>query len=95
MQVRPNKTVVKGEVLSILPEPGGWGAEVELRVERNESPRQDDDFLRPKEGSILKLFASDLTDDMRVGAIVRAVARLNAGPTGGRAVLQRIEPLER
>ena len=73
----------------------GQGTEVELRVERNESPSQDDDFLRPKEGSILKLFTVDLTHEMRVGETVRAVARLNAGPTGSRAVLQRIEPLKR
>ena len=94
MQVKPNKTVVKGEVLSIFPEPGGCGAEVQLRVEKNESPSHDDDFLRPEEGSILKLFASDLTHELRVGKTVRAVARLNAGPSGGRAVLQRVESLE-
>ena len=95
MQVRPNKTVVKGEVLSILPEPGGWGAEVQLRVVRNESPSPDDDFLRPEEGSILKVFTSDLAHEIRVGETVRAVARLNAGPTGGRAVLQGVEPIKK
>jgi hypothetical protein len=94
MQVRPNKTVVKGEVCSIRPEPGGWGAEIDLRVLRNESPSQDEDFLRPDEGSILKLFTSELTHGMRVGEIVRAVARLNAGPTGSRAVLQKVEPVK-
>ena len=94
MQVRPNKTVVKGEVCSISPEPGGWGAEVQLRVLKNESPSHDDDFLRPEGGSILKLFTSDLTHEIRVGEIVRAVARLNAGPTGSRTVLQRVEPIK-
>jgi hypothetical protein len=85
MQVRPNKTVVKGQVLSILPEPGGFGAEVQLRVLRNESPSPDDDFLRREEGSILKLFTSNATHKMQIGEIVRAMARLNAGPTDSRA----------
>jgi hypothetical protein len=93
MQARPNKTVVKGEVLAILPEPSGWGAEVHLRVLANESPSSDDDFLRPEGGSILKLFTSELAKEMRVGEIVRAEAKLNAGPTGGRAVLQKVEPI--
>jgi hypothetical protein len=94
MQIRPNRTVVKGEVVSIIPEPSGWGADVHLRVLKNESPKHDEDFLRPEEGSILELFMSDQTHDMRVGEIVRAVARLNAGPTGSRAVLQRVEPIK-
>ena len=93
MQVKPNKTVVQGEVCSIRPEPSGWGAEVHLRVLRNESPSHDDDFLRPEEGSTLKLFTSEATQEMRVGETIRAVARLNAGPTGSRAVLQRFEPI--
>lgn len=91
MLVKPNKTVVRGEVCSIRPEPGGSGAEIHLRVLRNESPSLEDDFLRPEEGSILKLFTSQPTHEMRVGEIVRADARLNAGPTGGLAVLQKFE----
>ncbi len=95
MQVRPNKTVVRGEVHSIRTEPGGWGTEVALRVLSNESPNPDDDFLRPDEGSILNLFSSAPTPGMQVGDEVRAEARLNAGPTGGRAVLQKFEPVRK
>ena len=92
MHVKPNKTVVRGKVSAIRPEPDGWGAEVHLQVEQNESPDPEADFLRPAEGSILKVFTPE-PDKIRVGQVVRAEACLNAGPTGGRAVLQSVEPV--
>jgi hypothetical protein len=90
MQVRPNTTVVRGKVAAIRPEADGWGAEVDLRVDQNESPNSEEDFLRPAEGSILKLFASE-PDKIRVGDVVRAEAALSAGPTGERAVIRSVK----
>jgi hypothetical protein len=94
MQVRPNKTVVRGKVRSIRIEPGGLGTEVNLEVLGNESPSHEDDFIRPEEGSMLRLFSSNPSHELRVGDEVRVEARLNAGPTGSRAVLQKLEPVK-
>ena len=93
MRVRPNKTIVRGRVCAIHPEPDGGGAEEEIEVMGNESPRPDDDFLRPQDGSILKAFCSD-PNQVRVGELVRATAHLNASPRVGRAVLQEVEPVK-
>ena len=92
MQVRPNKSNVRGKVTAIRPEPDGWGAEVELEVTRNETPasREADDFVRPTAGSTLKAFYAE-PGAIQVGDDIRAEARLNAGPTGGRVVLHAVE----
>jgi hypothetical protein len=92
MLVKPNKTVLEGRVEAIRPEPDGWGAEVELRVERNESASEAEDFLRPAPGSVMKLFAAEPAE-LRVGDHVRAEARLLAGPRGGRAVIESVDRL--
>jgi hypothetical protein len=92
MLVKPNQTVLEGRVEAIRPEPDGWGAEVELRVERNESPSEDEDFLRPALGSVTKLFAAEPAA-LQVGDRVRAHARLLAGPRGGRAVIESVDRL--
>ena len=93
MQVRPNKTIVRGKVQAIRPEPDGWGAEFDLHVESNESLSHDDDFLRPVAGSILKVFSAE-PEKIRVGETIVAEASLNAGPTGGRAVLEDFKTVE-
>jgi hypothetical protein len=90
MQARPNKTVFSGMVREICPEPDGWGAMVNLEVMKNESPCPDDDFLRPAEGSTLKAFTPE-PERLKVGDVIRAQAQFNAGPTGGRAVLQDVK----
>jgi hypothetical protein len=93
MLVKPNKTVVRGTVRAIRREPDGWGAEVDLEVDRNESPSSDLDFLRPAAGSVLKVFAAE-PEKLHVGDRVRIQASLAAGPFGGRAVIESVEPAD-
>jgi hypothetical protein len=95
MHVRPNKTIIRGEVRSIRRAPGGIGTEVNLRVLSNESPDRDDDFLRPEDGSMLNLYSGVPTDSMPVGDVFRVEARYIARPTGGRAVRQKSEAIEK
>jgi hypothetical protein len=83
--VQPNKTILSGRVRSIRPDPGGRGTEVELEVLANESPSAERDFLRPAPGSVL-------TAGVRERDLVRVEACLLAGPGGGRAVIESIEP---
>lgn len=92
MLVKPNRTLLRGKVRAIRPEADGWGAEVDLEVEENLSASEDEDFLRPQPGALLTVFAAE-PGRLRVGDAVRVQASLNAGPFGGRAVLETVEPL--
>ncbi len=94
MQVKPNTTIVRGTVRSIEPQPDGWGMEITLEVERNESPAAAQDFLRPAKGSLLKVFCAE-QHQLRVSDVVVAELRLNAGPTGGRTLLQAVKQAPR
>ena len=89
MRIKPNRTVVRGRVRAIRPEPDGYGAELELEVLANESPSPDEDFLRPEPGSVLCAFLAD-PELVRVDAEVRVGACLVAGPGGGRAVIESV-----
>jgi len=92
MLVKPNKTVVRGRVRAVVPEPDGVGASVEIEVLSNDSPSEGMDYLRPAPGSMLTLFATE-PGALSVGDLIRAETRLLAGPGGGRAVLQAVKIL--
>ena len=93
MQVMPNQTVLQGRVRAIHPEADGWGANIELLVVQNESPTEEEDFLRPAPGSVINVFSAE-PDNVHVGDLVRAHATLLAGPFGGRTVLESVAPIE-
>ena len=93
MLIKPNRTVLKGRVRAIRPESDGWGARVEFEVLQNESPSEDEDFLRPTPGSVIDAFSAE-PDKLRVGELVRVDASLLAGPFGGRTVLEAVAPIE-
>lgn len=92
MQSQKNQTVIEGTVRGIRLDKGGYGLNVEIEVSRNLSPVEDADFLKPQRGDRLTLFTAE-TPGAEVGQRVRVEARLLAGPSGGRIVLKRIEPL--
>lgn len=90
MLAKPNKTVIEGTVRRVAPSADGHGHEVEIEVRRNLSAGSSDDFLQPVEGANLHLFSADLPG-AAVGDVVRARARLLAGPFGGRTVLEEMK----
>jgi hypothetical protein len=92
MLIKPNKTILKGRVRAIRPEPDGWGAEIELLVEQNESPSEEEDYLRPAPGAVLNVFTAE-PDKLQVGDLIRAELALQAGPFGGRTVLEAVASL--
>lgn len=93
MLARPNHTVIEGTVRAVRPHPEGQGIAVELTVSKNVSPSEADDFIRPKNGQVLSLFAAE-EPGLRVGQKVRAHARLLAGPFGGRTILEQVDDLK-
>ena len=94
MLIKPNKTILKGRVQAIHPEPDGWGADVEFLVEQNESTSLEEDFLRTAPGAVVNFFAAE-PEKLQVGELIRAEAALHAGPFGSRTVLEAVAHLQK
>jgi hypothetical protein len=92
MQVRPNQTTVEAEVVGMNPAADGFGADVTLAVRRNLTERADDDFIRPEAGTRLTAFTA-APAAVKSGGNYRFRLRLNAGPGGGRVVVQAADPV--
>ncbi len=90
----PNKTILRGKVSVIRPEPDGQGAEIELEVAENKSLEVEKDFLKTKSGRNNKsLFYG--TGKLKVGDVIQAQATLLAGPFGGaRPLLEKVKKLK-
>jgi hypothetical protein len=93
MQVMPNQTVLQGRVRAIRPEADGWGANIELLVVQNESPSEQNDFLRPTSGTVLNVFTAE-PEQLQVGNLIRAQVTLLAGPFNERVVLESFTLIE-
>jgi hypothetical protein len=93
MIVHTNETAVRAKVTGVTPCADGYGHDVELEVLGNDSPDPKTDFLKPKAGEHLTVFAADL-GGIRAGARVRATVGLSGGPFGQRAVLRAAEPVK-
>ena len=93
MLAKPNRTMIEGIVRRVVAAADGIGHEVEIEVRRNLSEGKSDDFLQPEKGKNMQLFSADVPA-ANVGDVVRARARLLAGPFGGRTVLEQMEPLK-
>lgn len=74
------------------PAPDGFGGDVEIEVEVNESPDPAGDFIRPQPGTVLTAFFGELGPPVQrlTGSPVRATLTWLGGPGGGRAVVQRL-----
>src|SRR5262245_3279527 len=92
MNAAPNQTCVKAVVKQITPATDGYGSEVDLESLANESANPAADYLQPKKGDRLKVFAA-APGKLDKGARIRATLGLLGGPTGERAVLRNAEPL--
>ena len=89
MMAQPNETVLEGTVEAVRPQADGWGAEVDFKVNRNVSQGDAKDFLQPRPGRVMTLFAT--ASNIAVGQSLRVQTRLLAGPFGERAVIERAE----
>jgi hypothetical protein len=92
VRLKPNQTIVRGQVRAIRPEPDGRGAEIDLEVLDNETTSPENDFLRPAHGAVLTAYLAEAAR-FKVGDQVRARATLMGGPNGERAVLRSVKRL--
>jgi hypothetical protein len=92
MIVHPNETRVEAMIKHIAPCADGYGQELELEILGNESPDPNADYLKPKTGDQLKVFAAE-PGAIKAGWRIRATLGLSGGPFGQRAVLRAAEPV--
>jgi hypothetical protein len=92
MKSAPSQTIVSGLLRKCEPAPDGFGGDVEIQVELNESPDPAADFIRPAPGTVLRAFFGELGPPQQrwTGLQVRATLTFLGGPGGGRAVVQRL-----
>lgn len=92
MTARPNRTTVEAEVVGVNLAADGVGGDVALKVGRNTTADPAHDFIRPDAGAVVKAFAAD-PGELAAGGWYRVRLRLNAGPAGGRVVVEQADPL--
>lgn len=92
MKSAPGQTIVSGLLRRCEPAPDGFGGDVEIEVEANESTDPAGDFIRPEPGTVLRAFFGELDPPVQqwTGLRVRATLTFLGGPGGGRAVVQRL-----
>lgn len=90
MRIRPNRTVLEGEVLEIRRSADGVGADVSLRVDVNHGGA--DDMTGAQAGDMLTVFAA-VPEALAAGQRYRLEASVLGGPAGERIVVARPEPL--
>ncbi len=93
MLAKSNKTILRGKISAIRPDPDGQGAEIELEVAENKSLEVEKDFLKTKSGEITNLYFTE-PEKLKVGDVIQAQATLLAGPFGGRAVIEKVKKLK-
>lgn len=93
MQIKPNRTVLEGEVLQIRRMPDGFGADVTLRVEANLTAGHEDDCSGAQTGETLIVFAA-APEALRKGGRYRIEAKVHGGPKGERVVVGKADPID-
>lgn len=91
MNVHPNQTLVTATVTQVKPCADGYGFDVDLEIGENKSSDAKADFLRPKSGDRLQVFAAS-QGDLSPGQKIQATLGLAAGPFGERTILRKSEP---
>jgi hypothetical protein len=91
MQIKPNKTILEGNITHIDRAADGWGAHVQIMVERVIPVDGFADFLRAKPGSIVTVFAAR-SDAIKLGGRYALTVTVLGGPQGERVVLQDASP---
>lgn len=92
MQVRPNRTILTGKVVSITAEPDGRGVNIGLKVSENKTTEPEDDFIRSKSGEKVSLYSTE-SGKLKVGDSVQVSASLSGGPFGQRIVIEEAEKI--
>lgn len=80
----PNRSIVRGRIVGIRPEPGGYGRTVELEIIGSESIRDMANFVRNEPGKRVSFYLSENNVDLHIGDRIEAKATFRGGPGGGR-----------
>jgi hypothetical protein len=91
MQIKPNKTILKGKVERVERAPDGWGAHVDIAVKRSAAAEGYADFLQAEPGSVVRLFAAD-PQGIEVGKTYSLTTSVLGGPRGERVVIEDVRP---
>jgi hypothetical protein len=90
MLIHANETRVQALITHVAPCADGYGHELDLEILGNESPDPNADFLKPKIGDHLMVFAVE-PGALKEGLRLRATLALSGGPLGQRVVLRDAE----
>jgi hypothetical protein len=91
MQIKPNKTILRGKVERVERASDGWGAHVDVAVNKSVAAEGYADFLQVKPGSVLTLFAAD-PQAVEVGKTYTLTTSVLGGPRGERVVIEDVQP---
>lgn len=92
MHIRPNRTVLEGEVLEIRRCADGVGADVTLRVAANLGAPGHDDFTGARPGDRIRLFTAT-PEALARGQRFRIDVSVLGGPDGERVVCGRADAI--
>ena len=90
MNVRPNQTLVKALVKKVSACQDGQGHDLDLEILENRSPDPSADFLQPKVGDRLTVYAPSVVG-VGEGEQIQATLGLAAGPLEQRTILRKAE----
>ena len=93
MRIKPNRTVLEGEVLRIKRARDGFGAEFLLHVKANLTAGHEDDCCGAHPGETLTLFTA-VPEALRKGGSYRIEATVLGGPNGERVVLNKADEID-
>lgn len=90
MQIKPNKTILQGTVSRVERAADGWGANVEVSVDKSAAAEGFSDFLQAKPGSVVTVFAAE-PDAIEVGKDYTLTTSVLGGPHGERVVVESVD----
>jgi hypothetical protein len=90
MQIKPNKTILKGKVSRVDRAADGWGANVEFSVDNSAAAEGFSDFLQAQPGSVVTIFAAE-PDAIEVGKDYTLTTSVRGGPKGERVVIESVD----
>ena len=94
MMLRPNKSVIEGEVKRVKRAADGVGADVTVSVLDCKPADDLDDFIGAEPGAELTLFTAE-PDAIEAGKSYRLTTRVLGGPNGERIVIEGVAPKKR
>jgi hypothetical protein len=98
MKTAPNRTVVTGRLQAFQPAADGYGGDLVIEVDTNESPNPSADFIKPQAGKLLRAFYPEPSEreiSSLVGRLVRVDLTFLGGPSGGRPVVRSLKAASR